>query len=132
MKTTNEIFDFLVRNAVYDKKTYHLDSKMTTLAQDFIDGEDDISLQAHLEYIPPFHVDLDAFLLFAEENEYSYKTMLKPLVDEKLISIVGDGCYQEGDPYNTDAYQIAFDQTIGLVSVKNRKYIRFWLGDFEN
>ena len=133
MKTVDEIFNFLIRNAVYYEIKYS-DDDIKKMAKDYLSGEDDISLKVLIEYVPGFHVKEDDFLTFLGEVKFSYKTMLKPLVDAKLISISGNICYSgENNPYNTESYRKIFDETIGTVRdpETNKSYIRFWLGDFK-
>src|SRR3990167_7729694 len=83
MRSTGEIFNFLVRNAEYYIVKY-TEEEMQEIAQTYVSGDDNISLPCIFEHIPGFHVDFDKFTSFLGEK-YNYKKHIEPLVKQGLI-----------------------------------------------
>ena len=124
MKTTKQIFDYLIKNAKY-YKAWKAEDIPQILKESKEDGG--ITLEVAIESIPSFHVEFDRFEKWLGEK-YSFRKHLKPLIKKGLISC--SGIPKKGDLYDSQQYRKIFDNTWGLVKdyKTNRSYVNFWLG----
>lgn len=114
MKSVDEVFNWLIKNSYYYRILYDCNS-IKEMCERYIDKTDDISVRVGLYYTPPFHVPLEDFLKFMETKKYSYKKLLKPIVDAKLIRIIecNDKIWDSGEGLVQDS--------------QGKRFVRYWL-----
>ena len=128
MVNPDELFNWMVRNCFYyESKT--TDEEIEKAANDFISGEDKISLKCFVEYIRPFHIEQEKFEKFVGEK-YSFEKHLLPLI--KLNLITSHNLYYD-DFYGTPEYRKIFDKTTGLVRdyKTEQSFVRFYIEKLE-
>lgn len=128
MKTSNEIFDWLVRNSKYN----HVEKTEADLEKLIAENtQDGVTLLCAVNRIPDFHADYDAFVAFVKEP-YSFKKHILPLIELGLISCTGYSV-DEHNYYGTETYKKILDTTWGLVKdyKTGKSFVRYWLGKLE-
>lgn len=122
MKTPDEIFNWLVRNSEYYNRKISDEEIKDYLKKSASDNEAEqadalISLLVYCNYVVPFHVKLEEYMNFVAPNEeYSYASHLKPLVDAGLINVINPN---------------SSDKCTGIVCdySTSTSLVRYWIGN---
>jgi hypothetical protein len=127
------------------------------MCHNYLNGSEPESLEVSVSYIADFHVPLQAFLDFMGAKKYSYKKLLKPVVDEGLIHIEGENPAREWDEVTglvidnitpemldlqkktdkalqSEQWDVMIDsmQKCKKLGEELQSYVRFWIGKKED
>lgn len=118
-RSSEEIFNFLVRNSFYEPPTYNT-KDVKKMVENY--KKDPYTLQVAVSYVPSFYCPVEKLVEFIGE-EYSFSKHIFPLIKQKLISCAG------WEHMNVEEAKL-WDGHLGLVKnyQKDKSFFRFWLG----